>query len=89
MHPEPLRSAEPTLADPVVAGFECKLDSGTFASCTSPYSYQNLSDGSHTFTVQAKDAAGNLDQSPATYTWTIDTQPPDTQILTKPALFEQ
>ncbi len=62
------------------ATFECQLDSGDFAACASPQSYSNLADGSHTFSVQAKDAAGNVDPSPAAYTWTIDTVVPDTTI---------
>jgi hypothetical protein len=58
------------------SSFECKLDSGTFGSCTSPKSYTSLSDGSHTFSVRATDAAGNVDATPATRTWTISTAPP-------------
>jgi hypothetical protein len=54
-----------------VAGFECKLDDGPFASCTSPKSYSGLRKGSHTFEVRAVDAAGNADPTPATRTWTI------------------
>src|SRR5829696_848900 len=64
--------------------FECKLDSGNFEACTSPKSLSNLTDGSHTFSVRAKDAAGNVDGSPATYTWTVDTVAPDTNITAKP-----
>ncbi len=54
--------------------FLCKLDGGAFASCTSPKAYTNLSVAKHTFQVYAVDAAGNVDASPATYTWTIQAE---------------
>ncbi|MDQ3286633.1 MAG: DNRLRE domain-containing protein, partial [Actinomycetota bacterium] len=53
--------------------FECRLDVSTFSSCTSPKSYTNLSEGSHTFEVRATDAAGNTDPTLASRTWTVDT----------------
>jgi hypothetical protein len=56
--------------------FACKLDSGSYASCTSPKAYNSLATGSHTFSVRATDAAGNTDASPDTATWTISTVPP-------------
>jgi len=71
------------------AGFECKLDAGAFAACTSPKAYAGLSgDGAvsgttHTFEVQAKNAGGT-DSSPATYTWTIDTVKPTAELTGLP-----
>ncbi len=50
---------------------ECKVDNGSYQSCTSPYTLSNLSDGSHTFTVRAKDQNGVVDPTPRFYTWTI------------------
>jgi pimeloyl-ACP methyl ester carboxylesterase len=54
--------------------FECKLDSGHYSSCISPKSYSGLTVGSHTFSVRAKDAAGNIDLSSATHSWTVITE---------------
>ena len=59
-----------------LAGFQCKLDAEAFASCLSPKSYSGLSEGSHTFLVRARGVAGNVDTSPASHTWTVDTVDP-------------
>ncbi len=63
-----------------VAGFECKLDIGAWAACASPAAYLGLSAGSHTFEVRAVDNAGNADASPASHTWTVDGDLPNTEI---------
>lgn len=53
--------------------FECQVDGGGFAVCTSGDDFGPLADGSHTFEVRATDTTGNNDASPASYTWTIST----------------
>ena len=64
--------------------FECQLDDGGFAACTSPAEYEDLADGEHNFEVRATDAAGNPDPSPASHTWTIDTAAPETTLTEAP-----
>jgi CSLREA domain-containing protein len=54
-----------------VTTFNCSLDAAAFAACTSPQTYSGLTNGSHTFQVRAVDAAGNVDPTPATYTWSF------------------
>ncbi len=66
------------------ARLSCSLDSVRVA-CTSPIIYPGLSDGSHTFSIFATDAAGN--QSAAnTFAWTVATiAPPAPSINSAPA----
>lgn len=65
--------------------FECSLDSGSFAACSSPQPYSGLAGGSHTFRVRSIDSVGNVDPTPATQTWTVDATPPETTITSGPA----
>ena len=76
------------------SSFECALDNEEeWEACTSRKSYSGLSLGSHQFWVRATDAAGNVDPTPATRSWTIeDTSeppatetPPQTSIVRGPA----
>jgi hypothetical protein len=61
------------------SSFECRLDSGSFGACSSPYTAPTLSEGPHTFEVRASDEAANTDPSPATRSFTVDTEAPVSQ----------
>ncbi len=77
-----------TSTEPTGATFLCSLDNADYTICTSGISYSGLLPGSHIFRVSAVDAAGNVDQSPASHNWTInapDTTPPETTIASKPS----
>ncbi len=53
--------------------FECRMDStieADFAPCVEPGDVHARA-GSHTFQVRAQDISGNVDGTPASYTWTI------------------
>ena len=64
--------------------FECALDGTAYNSCVAPQEFSDLTHGSHTMLIRARDAAGNFDVTPASYTWIVEL-PPVTTILTGPA----
>ncbi len=66
------------------ATFECSLDGAPVSSCTSPQAYSSLGQGSHTFSVRAIDQYGNVDLTPASYTWTVDTTAPIAPTISTP-----
>jgi Ca2+-binding RTX toxin-like protein len=80
--------AKPSFAassDDTVATFECRLDGAPFGPCGRSFSAGGLADGAHVFEIRARDAAGNLDPSPASSAFTVDTVPPDTTIASGPS----
>lgn len=51
--------------------FEGRLDDEMFHPVTPPMELANLTVGQHTYEVRAVDAAGNVDATPASVTWTV------------------
>jgi len=51
--------------------FECRIDSSSWSSCSSPYIILDLIEGTHLFEVRAIDSALNVDSTPANYSWRI------------------
>jgi fibronectin type 3 domain-containing protein len=64
------------------ATFVCEFDEVEIEDCTSPQSYSDLTPGVHAFEVIATDSAGNIDPTPASRTWTIDTTTPTVTSVT-------
>jgi hypothetical protein len=63
------------------ATFECSLDHGAFAPCTSPSDVAGLTEGSHTFQVRAVDRDQVRESPPVSFAWLVDTTPPEITIL--------
>jgi CSLREA domain-containing protein len=58
------------------AAFACTVDSASAAPCTSPATFGALADGPHTISLLATDPAGNVEASPQTASFTVDTSTP-------------
>jgi hypothetical protein len=56
------------------SSFECRLDSGAWAACSSPKTHSKLSQGKHSFEVRATDVVGNTDPTPAGRSFKVDTK---------------
>ena len=67
------------------ATFTCSLDGAAYVACTSPDTASALREGTHTFAVRVRDAVGNVDPTPATWTWIVDLTPPQTTITSGPS----
>jgi DNA-directed RNA polymerase specialized sigma24 family protein len=70
-----------TLSSEAGATFECRLDKHSWSECGQ---VSGLSDGKHVMRARAKDRAGNVDASPASWSWRIDL-PPETSIAAGPS----
>ena len=60
-----------TFAANEAASFQCKLDRGAYAPCTSPKTYKRLPKGRHTISVFGTDSLGNADATPATQAFKV------------------
>jgi endonuclease/exonuclease/phosphatase family metal-dependent hydrolase len=65
-------------------GFECALGQGAFSGCESPHALQALPDGYHWFRVRAVAPDGEVDPTPASRGFTVDTVPPETLLTLAP-----
>jgi hypothetical protein len=65
--------------------YQCQLDGGAYVACANPVSYSGLAQGTHTFSVKARDGAGNVSAAAASWSWSIDSIAPPAPVLgTKP-----
>ncbi|MBA2359637.1 MAG: hypothetical protein H0V79_01655 [Actinobacteria bacterium] len=81
--PSGVKSATFRFSASEAASFLCDLDGRGFASCSSPATYNNLSDSIHIFKVKATDAAGNTGAE-ARYDWLVEANLPVVTLTEKP-----
>ena len=62
--------------DGLTLTYEVALNGGAFAPSSNPGVFPGLADGTHTLLVRATDSAGNVDPTPASFTWVRDTTLP-------------
>ena len=60
----------PFTADEPGVTFKCKLDRGAFKRCSAALRVK-AKPGKPKLQVRAVDSAGNIDPTPATWTWTV------------------
>jgi hypothetical protein len=77
----------PTDATSGVEKTECSLDGSAFASCSTPQTRSGLAEGDHTFSVRATDVAGNVETTPATWAWRIDSIAPTAVLDERPPAY--
>lgn len=66
------------------ASYECDLDNAGFTACANPSTFSSLADGAHLLRVRALRGA-EVDPTPATFSWTVDTMAPAAPFVTAPA----
>ncbi|MFO7735803.1 MAG: hypothetical protein R6W70_06255, partial [bacterium] len=62
----------------------CSKDNKKWKKCSSPFKIKDISDGKHSFFVKAVDRAGNEEIKPPSFSWTVDTEEPETEITKAP-----
>ena len=63
--------------------FQCQIDGSGFQPCSSPVTTTPLANGPHSFTVRGTDPVFNVEGSPPTRSFTVDTVAPDTRFIKK------
>jgi gliding motility-associated-like protein len=65
--------------------FQYSIDASAYTGTTTPLTLTGIAEGSHTVSIRAIDAAGNIDAIPAAYTWVIDQTAPVVTSVAVPA----
>jgi hypothetical protein len=61
-------------------GYECKVNRGDFAPCSTPFHLEGLTSRAHRFSVRALYAGGTARSERATHEWRVDTVAPTAEL---------
>ncbi|MCB0377350.1 MAG: hypothetical protein KDD33_02570 [Bdellovibrionales bacterium] len=67
-----------------VASIQCRVDGADFQDCSSPSTFNDLSNGQHSFSVRAIDNVGNM-SSVSSYSWHVDLEGPNVAFVMQPS----
>ncbi len=70
-----------TFSSEANATFHVSVDGAAYAAASTPFQLNGVAPGAHTLNVRAIDAAGNVDATPASFSWQVDTSQPSAQIV--------
>ena len=71
-------------ADDAAARIECRLDGSAWQTCGTNQEFAGLADGDHTLEVRAVDGGGRTGVLAQPWRWSVDTQAPDTVLVSGP-----
>jgi len=74
-------------ANEIVNSYRAFLDGRDVGLISSPHTFKGLREGMHVVEFTSIDLAGNMDSTPAIYSWIVDTIAPITTIIKKPPSF--
>ncbi|SIT93566.1 gliding motility-associated C-terminal domain-containing protein [Pontibacter indicus] len=63
--------------------FQASVNGSSFITASASLTLTGLSGGTHNVLIRAMDAAGNVDPTPASYTWTVDATAPAVTGITR------
>lgn len=78
-------SASFTIETKDAVSTQCRLDGGGWTACGRSVTYTGLGAGSHRFEARSTSGGGQLEATPAHWSWRVDLTAPDTTITAAPS----
>jgi outer membrane protein assembly factor BamB len=78
-------SASFTIETKDAVSTQCRIDGGSWSTCSRSVTYTGLGAGSHRFEARSTGANGQVEPTPAHWSWRIDLTAPDTTLTSAPS----